>query len=295
MSLDLFSCIKGFIAITEYKSYAAAARQLHISAPVLTKQIARLEEMIGKKFFARTTRSVLLTEAGMMYLPYAKTILEQIQDAQDAVNGLEKIPHGQLNMSLPGILNSVRFMRILDDFLTKYPKITLQTRDNTSLCDLDSGIVDIMMSETSFHDNRFIKEHLWSIRRCVFASPSYLERNGAPRKISELKNHNCLIYTRVSPNNEWIFSKNKKINVSGNYSSSIGTNIIWAAIAGIGLMWCPELMIQEEIKVGLLVKVPLEQSDFEKEVYVYYKPVNHNHNIKLLLNHINQYNGFSLE
>ena len=82
MSLDFLSCIQGFVAVAEYKGFSQASRHLHISTPMLTNQIKRLEESLGKKLLHRTTRYVALTEAGEIYLIRARKILTEIQDAQ---------------------------------------------------------------------------------------------------------------------------------------------------------------------------------------------------------------------
>ncbi len=88
MSLDLFSCIKSYVAVVEQQGFASASRQIHVSPSILTKQVKYLEKILGKKLLSRTTRRLQLTEAGGVYLVQAKKILEQVENAKDIVFGL---------------------------------------------------------------------------------------------------------------------------------------------------------------------------------------------------------------
>ncbi len=85
MSLDFLSCIKGFVAVAEHNGFSQAARYLQVSTPMLTNQLKRLEESLGKKLFHRTTRHIALTEAGKIYLLRAKKILTEIQEARNEI------------------------------------------------------------------------------------------------------------------------------------------------------------------------------------------------------------------
>lgn len=288
MALDLLSCMKSFVAVAERKGFSVAARQLRLSTPVLTKQMQRLEDFIGKKLFDRTTRRVTLTEAGTTYLSYVKNILHEIQNASNAVHNLEREPHGKLLIGLPGVFNSIFFINILHGFLNKYPKMSLQTTDENSPICLFNGSVDLVISEENIKDKKINREYLFTIRRGVFASPTYIKKYGVPKNIEDLKKHNCLIYKRVYRNNEWIFADNKRIVVHGNYSTSSGRNIISAARAGIGLLWCPEIVIHEELKSGELIEIKLEKKPTEVKVFVYYQPVHYDSNIKIMVDYLKQ-------
>lgn len=287
MSLDFLSCMQGFVAVAEYKGFSQAARHLQISTPMLTNQVKRLEESLGKKLLHRTTRYVSLTEAGGIYLIRAKKILAEIQDARNEICHLEVKPHGVLRLGIPNSFNSTAFVKHLISFTEKYPKIQLQVLDETSPTVLLDGSVDLLISEVDVKEKQLIKDHLLTIHRGVYAAPKYIKKYGAPKNTADLKNHNCLSMKEPSTKNEWILA-NKRIAVSGNYTSTSGMNILYAAVEGLGLIWCADIALKDEIQKGKLIEIKLKEKPTAIKIYLYYRPVHRGSNIQLMAEHLKQ-------
>lgn len=289
MSFDLITCMQSFVSVAECNGFSPAARKLRISAPALTKQIKYLEEWIGKRLLERTTRHVSLTEAGKAYLKQCQKILHDIHEARNEVHHLEKEPHGLLTMGIPGVFNSnsMFYMQVMHDFLKKYPKITLQTLEENSPALLINGKADLVISQENLHESQLIKEKLFTFRRGLFASPVYIKQYGKPKVLADLKNHNCIVYTKASPDSCWVFPNNKKVPVKGNFITNSSMNTVYAAVVGVGLLWCSPLVVEEELKAGRLVEIKLKLSKpFLCDVYLYHKPVSHGSNIKLMAEHL---------
>lgn len=286
MSIDLFACIKSFVAVAEASGFSEAARKLRISTPVLTKQVQKLEKELGKKLFDRTTRFVSLTEAGEIYLKNSRKILEDVELAHAEVNNIEKEPHGQITIGIPGIFNSASYMKALKSFMKKYPKIILYTSADNSPHRILDGKADLVISEMNFNDSQLIKEKFTSIKRGLFASPQYLKEKGTPQKIIDLKDHECILYKRVSPEDLWIFPNNKKVKVSGSFVSDSGVNCILAAVADIGILWCAHMVIEEEISRKKLVEIKLDSKPFISDAFLYHRPTPTGSNVKLLIEHL---------
>ncbi len=286
MALDFLSCLKGFIAIVEHKSFSQAAQRTHISTPALTQQLQRLEDLVGKKLLNRTTRRLELTEAGEVYLIGAKRILSEIAAAKTAVGCLESEPHGVITIAIPNSLNSLLFIRHIQDFLNTYPKISIHTVNEHSPSSILASDVDLVISEADIKDSQLIKETLFTLKRRIYAAPMYLKKYGIPKTIADLKKHNCLIATRISPNNEWVMGSHKKFPVTGNYSSNSGTSILCAAIAGMGLIWAADVVIREEVKSGKLIEIKLKEKPVEVKLYLYHRPVSSSSIVNLMANHL---------
>ncbi len=286
MSIDLFSCLQGFVAVAESNGFSGAARKLRISTSVLSKQIQKLEKQLGKKLFERTTRYISLTEAGNLYFKNAKKILMDLKEAEEEVNGLEKEPHGKITIGMPGVFNSIFHIKSLESFMEKYPKIILQTTDINTPNSILNGSADLVISEESFNESQLIKEKFLTIHRGLFASPKYLKKHGTPKKLSDLKNHNCILYKRVLPEDLWIFPNNKKVSVSGNFISDSGVTCILAAIAGIGIIWCSHLAMVDEIKSGKIVEIKLDTKPLVSDAYLYYRPTSKGSNTQLIIDHL---------
>ncbi len=287
MSLDLLSCMKGFKAVAEHKGFSQAARHSHMSTSTLTSQVQYLEGFLKKKLFNRTTRQIALTEAGEIYLARVNKILAEIEESTDAVHAIETQPHGKLTLGISATFYSRFFIRKFQEFLQKYPTMQLDTTDENSPIDLLNGVADLVVTEIDIKDNQFVKEHLYTMRRNIYAAPKYIKKFGVPKTISDLKQHNCLIAKRISPHNEWILSKNKKAYVTGNYASTSGFNILYAALNGVGLMWCSDIMIQEEIRRGEVIKVELEdEQPVAIQIYMYHRHVSYDSNIRLMADYL---------
>ena len=188
MSLDFLSCLKGFLAVAKYNGFSQAARSLHVATPMLTNQIKRLEESLGKKLLQRTTRHVALTEAGEIYRLRAEKILAEIQHAKDEICHLEAKPHGVLTIGVPGSFNSRFFVKHMHQFLEQYPKIQLKVIEENSPSAILDETVDLLISEMDVRDKQFIKEHLFTVHRSIYASPTYLKKHGVPKTVADLKN-----------------------------------------------------------------------------------------------------------
>lgn len=287
MSLDFLSCIQGFVAVAEYKGFSQAARHLHISTSMLTNQIKRLEESLDKKLLHRTTRYVALTESGKIYLLRAKKILMEIQDARHEIYNLEEQPHGIVSIGTISPLNSAAFVKHLVPFLEKYPKIQLQMIEETSPAAVIDGSIDLLISDMDLNDKQLIKEHLFTIHRSIYAAPTYIKKHGAPKSIADLKNHNCLTTKRGAIKSEWILA-NKRVPVTGNYSSTSGMNLLYACLEGVGLIWCADIAIKEEINNGKLIDIKLKDKPAAVKIYLYHRPVHRGDNIQLVAEHLKQ-------
>lgn len=282
MALDLISCMKSFVAVADQGSFALAARNAWISKAVVTKQIQRLEDLLGKRLFERTTRRLHLTEAGTLYLCHVKKILGQIASANDAILNLEPEPHGVITIGLPAGFNSMFFSKQFQEFLEKYPKVALHITNENFPNVIVDGYADIVISSILVDDQQLIKEKLMRVSRSIFAAPYYLEKYGTPKTIDDLKHHNCIINTRISPDFQWEFAQGKKVQVKGNYVSAGGLDVLHAAVNGIGLVWAPDFLVKTELESGQLVPVDIGAGPACIGLYLYYLPVGGDSPIKLM-------------
>ena len=171
---------------------------------------------------------------------YEKTVklfdeLEQIK----AIAHPEKIePHGLIQLyltvtpAIPYLTSlSIRFMR-------EHPKINIDLKVGEDISGLQSGQFDLAISFDDIKHPKWICQKMFSVRRCIFASPDYIKKFGKPKTSEDLLNHNCLINTLYSLQNKWILSE-KVVHVSGNFKSNHASVLKQAALDGLGLIWVP--------------------------------------------------------
>ncbi len=125
--------LKTFVAIHRANSFSEAAKRLHRSQPAISRRIALLEQELGALLFERTSVGVVLSQAGRVLVPYAERALSALQDAADAVRGLQSGDAGPVSVALVGTLASTSLTTTLNRFAVEFPDVKLALRTATSL------------------------------------------------------------------------------------------------------------------------------------------------------------------
>lgn len=211
--MDRLHAMQVFAAVARGGSFAAAARMLGMSPPAVTRAIAALEDRIGTRLFSRTTRSVSLTEAGQRYLVDVERILQELEDAEAAAQGLHASPRGVLTVTAPVLFGRLYLAPILLDFLDLYPEVTgrLLLLDRVTNL-LDEGM-DVALRIGHLADSSLAAARVGSVRSVICASPDYLARHGVPQHPAELTNHRLVAATSSLGHHEWRFGQDDGIAV----------------------------------------------------------------------------------
>jgi DNA-binding transcriptional LysR family regulator len=193
--MDKLRAIRFFCRIAEAKSFAAAAHDLDIVPSVLSKTIASLERDIRFRLFNRTTRRVSLTEDGARYYERCKRLVVELDEAESlARKGIDR-PVGRLSAGLHPSINRVLMSRI-DEFLSKYPDITVETATTSLITTLIEDQLDVLITLGSLPDSSFTAQRIGTTRFVLVATPRYLRRNGAPRTPADLASHAVIVSAR---------------------------------------------------------------------------------------------------
>src|SRR3954462_13973290 len=121
--MDRFLAMQVFVAVGEAQGFAAAARRLALSPPVVTRAVAALEEQLGVKLLQRTTRIVRLTDAGARYLQDCKRLLTELEDAEQALSGSQAELRGPLSITASVMFGRLFVAPIVLEFLAQHPKV----------------------------------------------------------------------------------------------------------------------------------------------------------------------------
>ena len=121
--MDRWQAMRVFVRVAESGGFAAAARQLNISPPAVTRAVAALENRIGTRLLTRTTRSLMLTEAGGRYLEDCRRILADMEEAEALAAGAYATPSGTLTITAPVQFGRLYVLPAITDFLARYPAV----------------------------------------------------------------------------------------------------------------------------------------------------------------------------
>jgi LysR family transcriptional regulator, regulator for bpeEF and oprC len=178
-----------FEKVASLRNFSAAARALGLPKSNVSRSVARLETLLGTRLLQRTTRDVVLTEAGMMLRARCIDILANIGDAVDLVGDFASTPRGLLTVSA-GIGFGVHVLgSVLPQFLQRYPGIEVSLQLGSRSMDLVGEGIDVAIHMGPLADSQLIASRLGTMERCLCAAPVYLERRGMPCTIEELRQH----------------------------------------------------------------------------------------------------------
>lgn len=275
--MDHISRIAVFLAVVRAGSFAGAAQKLGITSSAVSKQVQNLEQDLQVKLLNRTTRNVSATEEGTLYFERAARALDDLKEAEDALNELKSRPRGSLKISLPQALGIKYFATAIASFAAQYPEVDLDVNLQDRFVDLAGEGYDLAVRIGSLGDTSLIAR---KIARCPFvlcASRSYLQTRGTPQKPADLRHHNVLAFTGNVGLHEWRYTdaagQSGQVPLNGNFKSDSGEILCSAALEGVGIVMLPIFYIAEHLHTGALEEVlPAFETAPKREIYAVFQP-----------------------
>ena len=261
--MDRFHAIQVFVKVADCGGFAAAARDLAMSPPAVTRAVAMLEDRLGTRLFVRTTRSVRLTESGERFLQDGRRILLELEEAEEAAVGSHAAPRGELRITAPVLFGRMFVTPILGDFLDKYPMLRAQTLFVDRVVNLMDEGLDVAIRIGDLPDSSSIAVRAGSVRRVMFASPEYVKVQGMPQRPEDLSKHRLIQSLAMGASSEWPFQENgKSLSVHAEPRLRMNTNdaVIELAVRGWGLSRLLSYQIAPYLAEGRLQTV---LSEFE--------------------------------
>ena len=190
--MDRLQAMKDFERVVEEGGFAAAARAMDMSPPVVTRMVAELEQHLGTRLLQRTTRKLALTDAGESYLQRVRAILHEIDDAEAAAAASTRDLRGTIRIVAAPVLATNFLAPMVAVWHACYPKLMLDiSMDAYASSRVDEFDVTIMVAGEDF-DANIVARPLVQGEAIVVASPDYLERRGIPREPQDLIHHDYL-------------------------------------------------------------------------------------------------------
>jgi DNA-binding transcriptional LysR family regulator len=244
-----------FIRVVEEGSFTAASRRLEVTTSYASKLVTRLEERLGVPLLIRTTRKLVLTEAGRAYFERCAEAIQTIEAAEAMVSELQSAPRGKLRITLPTGFG-IQFMLVLiTEFKELHPELTLELVFLDRQVDLIAEGYDVAIRAGELGDPRLIARKLASTERVVCGSPAYLERTGAPESPDALARHTCLQYAYHATPGRWKLRSGDAevdVEVSGSMVANNSQMLLEAAIHGHGLIFVPMFHVADALRAGKL-------------------------------------------
>ena len=252
-----FDDLQLFVRAADLGSLSAAARVMDLSAAVASVALKRIEQHLGARLLARSTRSLRLTAEGESFLEYARAALGSLDEGRRLLASGQDQVSGVLQLSAPSDLGRNLLLPWLDDFQREHPRLTVRLLLGDHIADLFKQPVDIALRYGEPEDSSLVALPVAADnRRVLCASPDYLARHGEPHQLEQLAQHNCLLYmlgTRV--HDRWCFHDGKRevsLTVSGDRFSDDADVVRRWAVAGAGIAYKSWMDVSTDVLAGRL-------------------------------------------
>jgi DNA-binding transcriptional LysR family regulator len=260
MARDEFGVLAAFVAVAEERSFTRAARRLGVSPSALSHAIRGLEERMGVRLLARTTRSVAPTEAGAQLFARIRPAFGDIHHALDEVSGLRDRPAGHVRVLLPRSAAMIALVPKLAQFARDYPEVVLDVNTGDSRVDLVAAGFDAGIEIGEFIQKDMVAVRVSKdLRMAVVGSPKYFAAHPRPKHPRELLDHACVNFRQGSRGvYRWEFDKGRQsltVAVNGPLTVDDPEISVRAALDGVGVVLALEHHAAPFISSGKLVRV----------------------------------------
>ncbi len=251
----LFNEMDMFYNVVKLGSFSQAAEKLGVSKSYISKHIGQLEAELNARLLTRTTRRLILTEAGTAFYQHCELVIAEAEKAYAVIDEIQGKPTGLLRISAPPAFGLSVLAPMLPKFMQTYPEVRLDLELNNHLVDIIKEGYDLVLRSAVMEDSNLIAQKIMSVKMLVCASPSYYKANGVPQKPEELLTHNCAAYSYRKSLQKFKFVKNKHeyaISITGSFLSNHMELMKQMVIAGNCLGIFPDFLLTKEINDGLL-------------------------------------------
>ncbi|UVK51655.1 LysR family transcriptional regulator [Mesorhizobium sp. AR02] len=254
--MDVVSALRTFLRVAQTKSFSAAAIDLDLTQPAVSRQVSALESHLKTRLLHRTTSALALTAEGEQMLPMALRVIEAVE-ALGQAGCAEAAVSGKVRLSLPtplGFFISDRLARLLE----RHPalQVDLLLRDEPS--DLVASAIDLEVRLGPVGDSSLMCRRIGWTTAFLVASPAYLKGRDTPRAPQDIRDHSCICYSRGGDGRSWSFSSGADevvLRIEPRLVANNSMAVHRAALAGAGLAVLSHILARPDIEAGRLVKL----------------------------------------
>lgn len=273
---DRLNGMRVFAQVVEAKSFSAAAHKLGMSKSLASRHVSALEGALSVKLLNRSTRRLSLTEGGALFYEHCARIVEEAELAEQRLTQTQAEPAGVVRLTAVPAFAMRHLLPALTEFHQKHPKIQVKLSCSNRAVDLVEGEFDLGIRVSFNPPPNLVARRLAANRSALCAAPAYLKRHGTPRRIEDLRKHECVLFSPVAPKGVWTFRRSGRkysVQVAGALETDEMDVVRAAVAAGLGIGILPLYMAGDALQQGQLVPL-LRPFHFvpESAIYLVYLP-----------------------
>jgi DNA-binding transcriptional LysR family regulator len=265
--------MKTFAAVVDGGSFVQAADALDMSKPAVSRHVAELEQRLGVRLLQRTTRKLSLTEEGRLFYGRCKTVLADVEVAEEEITSQSIAVKGLIRVNVPVSFGLWELAPLWPEFMTIFPDVELDITFADRMVDLVEEGYDLAVRIARLPNSSLVSRKLASTRLVLCASPAYLKKHGKPKTPSELSDHAVLSYSLLATGDQWNFDGpggNVSVTVKPVMRTNNGDTCIAAARQHKGVVLQPSFMVNGDLQSGALVELMPAYRSTEFGIYAVY-------------------------
>lgn len=255
----MVDALAAFLAVAESASFAKVARAQGVAVSSVTRKIDALEIELKARLFIRSSRRVMLTDEGTLFLSHARKIVADVAEAKESLSAVNADPRGILTVTAPASFGRRHVVPAVVSFLKQYPQIEIDLHLSDAVLDLGLRRVDVAIRMGSPPDGNLIATPLAPLRRLTCASPEYLAQRGRPTSPDDLLRHNCLTVSSAPvPPGWWRYAgvhRDTPLPVRGTLRTDDTDALLQAAVNGVGIVHLASWLVSDMLATGRLVSL----------------------------------------
>lgn len=237
--MDRLDAMAILVATVEEGSFSAASRKLGVPLPTISRKVADLEAHLKTRLLVRSTRKLVLTDAGASYVSACKRILEDLGEAEAHASGEYTTPRGDLSLTAPIVFGRLHIVPVVNEFLSRFGEINVRMVLSDRNVNLLDDRIDVAVRIGDLADSTLIATRVGAIRAVVCASPAYFAAHGRPKSPDDLAAHECVMFSEMVAGTPWVFKGRgrhpKVIAPRCRLRINTAEAAVDAAIAGVGI------------------------------------------------------------
>ncbi|HWW49641.1 MAG TPA: LysR family transcriptional regulator [Xanthobacteraceae bacterium] len=272
-----------FIAVVETQSFTAAARQLHLGVPTVSKSIATLESDLGSPLIYRNTRRISVTETGERFYRHCLTVMDAINASHFGAGSEDLDVRGHLRVVASPSFSTAVLSPMLPSFLRRYPQITVEVIVNSGFPNLIRDQIDVAILLRNPTETKAASLRLAPNALVLCASPAYLKERGVPKMPADLQHHHSLVSLRSGAHDPLMIHTGRRvelIQIPSVFASDNGNVIKRLCLDGLGIANLYRFHVHRELEQGTLIELfPGSQPDIHSiyAVFPHHKEMMGNH------------------
>lgn len=256
--MDRLDAMSVLLAVAEEGSLSAASRRLRAPLATVSRKVSDLEKHLRTQLLVRTSRRILLTDAGRSYVAAAKRILEQVAEAERDAAGEYSAPRGELHVTAPTMFGRTHVLPLAIDFLKEQREIDLRLLLNDRHVNMIEEHIDVAVRIGHLVESDLRATKVGEVRRVACVSPAYLAQRGTPSVPDDLLAHDGITFGGATNAPEWRYrgdSRAWRAEPHTRLAVNSTESAVAAAVAGLGIARLLSYQIDDELRSGALVPI----------------------------------------